>query len=177
LCCVVDQSFFPSQDDGMSEELTAYHEAGHAFVATYLGGRVLSVTIDPDWDDGPKRSGDTQVSWKKSAQSSKQLAEKLVLVALGGPVAEMIYSGDPFHPAAVAEWAGDWSAAWETAAEIWPDQQTRMAKLEDLTRGLYAICSDENHWAAIGDLADGLLAHELLERDEVEEIVGQWVDR
>ena len=43
-------------------QVDAYHEAGHAFMATYLGGRVRSVTITPDNDDGPDRFGDAQVS-------------------------------------------------------------------------------------------------------------------
>ena len=33
-------------------EVSAYHEAGHAFMAFYVGARVRSVTIEPDWDDG-----------------------------------------------------------------------------------------------------------------------------
>ena len=29
-------------------EISAYHEAGHAFMAIYVGARVRSVTIEPD---------------------------------------------------------------------------------------------------------------------------------
>ena len=36
-------------------ETSAYHEAGHAFMAIYVGARIHSVTIEPDWDDGPER--------------------------------------------------------------------------------------------------------------------------
>ena len=41
-------------------EVSAYHEAGHAFMAIYLGARVKSVTIELDWDDGPVHHGDVQ---------------------------------------------------------------------------------------------------------------------
>ena len=44
-------------------EITAYHEAGHAFIAIYVGARVRSVTIEPDWDDGPERYADIHVEW------------------------------------------------------------------------------------------------------------------
>lgn len=48
-----------------SKEETAYHEAGHAFMAVFLGGQVLSLTIEPDRDDGPERFGDAQIAWRR----------------------------------------------------------------------------------------------------------------
>ncbi|MCY2993984.1 MAG: hypothetical protein NTY19_39835, partial [Planctomycetota bacterium] len=48
-----------------SMEATAHHEAGHVFMALYLGARVHSVTIEPDRDDGPDRFGDTRVEWDR----------------------------------------------------------------------------------------------------------------
>ena len=156
------------------DEETAYHEAGHALVATLLGGRVISVTIAPDDDDGPRRFGDTQVAWRRSL-SERELRERGVQVALGGPVAEMLYTGDPFHPGLVAEWAGDWQSAWELAASLMPDERKRLSYLEDLTRQLHRLLDAEPHWSALAALADNLLAHETLERDEVREIVGEWM--
>lgn len=157
------------------DEETAYHEAGHAFVATYAGGRVLSVTIAPDWDDGPARYGDTQVAWKQSQFTKRGLAEKLILVALAGPVAEMIYQGEPLHPALVAEWTGDWSQACEEAAPIVPDIIQRTRWLERLVKQLHELLSDDNHWDAIAGIADHLLAHETLEEESYEEIVANWL--
>jgi ATP-dependent Zn protease len=92
-------------------ELIAYHEAGHALVALLLGGKVKHVTIEPDYDDGPDRQGDTQVLWRLSEISNKEFLKKAVQVSLAGPVAEMIYSGDPYQPGLVAEWAADWREA------------------------------------------------------------------
>lgn len=89
-------------------ELIAYHEAGHALVAYLLGGRVRQVTIEPDHDDGPRRGGDTQVIWRRTRADEVEFAKKSVQVHLAGPVAEMIYSGEPYHPAFIAEWAADW---------------------------------------------------------------------
>ena len=92
-------------------EETAYHECGHAFMAVYLGGQVHSLTIEPDRDDGPGRFGDVQVIWDRLRMSVKEFQNKLVLVALAGPVAEMIYTGEPLHPGFIGEWKADWEAA------------------------------------------------------------------
>ncbi|MEO1496066.1 MAG: hypothetical protein AAFV43_02830 [Planctomycetota bacterium] len=157
------------------ETTTAYHEAGHAFTAAYAGGRVLSVSIAPDDDDGPARYGDTQVAWRRGAFPPAEFAEKLVLVALAGPVAEMIYTGDPFHPALVAEWAEDWRHAWAEAATAMPDEQRRTRWLEGRTVGLHGLLSDDRHWEAIAGVADHLLAHERLDEKMFAEVVGTWL--
>jgi hypothetical protein len=158
------------------EEITAWHEAGHAFVAVYLGGHVQSLSIDPDYDDGPRRSGDVEIHWKMSGMSERELAEKSILVALAGPVAEMIHSGDPFHPATVAEWSQDWSVAWQTAAFI-ADKSIRLAMLEKTTIELHQILAREHHWSAIGAVVDHLLAYECLEGETVHEVIAEWIQQ
>ncbi len=77
-------------------DISAYHEAGHAFMAIYVAARVRSVTIQPDWDDGPERHTDIQVEWPLDQFTTRELNEKSVLVAFAGPVAEMIHSGEPY---------------------------------------------------------------------------------
>ena len=155
------------------EEITAWHEAGHAFVAVFLGGQVQSLSIDPDWDDGPKRFGDTTVHWKAGRFTEQQLRENAVLVCLAGPVVEMIYNGDAFHPASVAEWSQDWRMAWQ-AAEFIGNQKQRMKFLEQVTNDLHRTLSQPNHWAAIGALVDHLLAYEVMEGETVHEIIAEW---
>jgi hypothetical protein len=162
-----------SADD--DETLTAYHEAGHAFVAAYAGGRVLRVTIEPDDDDGPRRGGDTQVAWRRGALSEVQWREKLVLVALAGPVAEMVYRGEPFHPALVAEWSSDWRQASEAATPLAPDELRRTRLLEERTVGLHGLLSDDGHWEAVAGIADHLLAHGTLDEEMFAEIVENWL--
>jgi ATP-dependent Zn protease len=156
-------------------EPTAYHEAGHAYVAVYLGAKVRSVTIDPDNDDGPARFGDTQIIWRRSRLSEKQFRERAIQVSLAGPVAEMLYTGDPFHPGLVAEWAHDWQAAWELAELLFVDERKRLSYLEDLTGVLYRLLDSEPHWSAVAALADNLLAHETLESEEVRDIINDWL--
>ena len=156
-------------------ELIAYHEAGHALMAILLGGKVEQVTIEPDNDDGPLREGDTRVLWRHAGPGDKEFARKAVQVSLAGPVAEMIYSGDPYHPGLVAEWAADWGEAWQAAILIYPDERQRLAYLERVSIQLYNRLKDDDHWPAVASLADHLLAHETLEGEQVEEIAGQWL--
>jgi hypothetical protein len=156
-------------------ELTAYHEAGHAWMAVLTGARVLSVTIAPDWDDGPDRYGDTQVAWQLSQFTDRELAEKGVRVSLAGPVAEMTYNGKPYHPGLVAEWADDWQSAWQGAAALLTSERRRLQYLEQQTAELRQLLEQANHWAALAEIADQLLAHERLEGEVVTQCVRQWL--
>ena len=156
-------------------EISAYHEAGHAFMAIYVGARVRSVTIEPDRDDGPDRHADVQIQWPLDQFTDRELTEKLVLVALAGPVAEMIHIGEPLHPGYVAEWAADWKTAWEAAAPLVSAERRRLAYLEQTAVRLYRLLDQEDHWAALAAVVDNLVAHETLEGEEVEDIVRQWL--
>ena len=156
-------------------EISAYHEAGHAFMAVYVGARVRTVTIEPDWDDGPDRHADIEVEWPLDRFTDRELHKKMVQVALAGPVAEMIHSGEPYHPGFVAEWVADWKAAWEAATHLMPSDRKRLAYLEQTTVQLYRLLDRENHWAALAAIVDNLLAHETLDGEEVKDIVAQWL--
>ncbi|MEQ8790458.1 MAG: hypothetical protein RIC55_29450 [Pirellulaceae bacterium] len=156
-------------------EITAYHEAGHAFMALYVGARVRMVTIEPARDDGPERFGDTQVEWPLRRFTPREFHEKSVLVALAGPVAEMLHGGDPFHPGLVAEWTADWQEAWSAAAPLFENQRRRLTYLEQQTARLHSLLDREDHWAALAAIVDNLLAHETLEGEQVEEIMAQWL--
>jgi hypothetical protein len=159
--------------DDQDTEITAWHESGHAFAAVWLGGIIESVSVDPDADDGPQRFGDITVRWDRNEFSAREIAERSVMVALSGPVVEMIHRGDIQHPATIPEWAQDWTLAW-SAADFIPEKQQRLAHLEQVTRELYQSLFQDHHWAAIGAIVDHLLAYDSLEGDMVHDIVGEW---
>ena len=155
-------------------ELTAYHEAGHAWMAVWVGARVQAVSIAPDLDHRDDRSGDTQVEWQLSRYSPDEFAVKSAWVALAGPAAEMVYRGEPYHPGLVAEWAEDWREAWQAVQSIRPSERQRMKYLEQQAVQIHRLMNDDQNWAAVAELADLLLAHDYLEADQVEECVARW---
>ena len=53
-----------------------------------------------------------------------------------------------------------------------PEQKQRLAYLEKATSQLHRLLSRDSYWAALAAITDELLAHEMLEGEAVEEIVG-----
>lgn len=158
------------------DELTAYHEAGHAVVAMQLGAAVLSMSIDPDDDDGPRRYGEIEIGWPSDEFDDLQIRQRSVIVALAGPVAEMIHTGEPFHPGLVAEWKEDWRTAWTSAAIIAKDERKRLRFLEDVVARLHKRLSTARHWHAIAALVDQLVAHETLDEEQISDAVCDWLE-
>lgn len=157
-----------------TDEVTVYHEAGHAYVALHTGARILSITVVPDNDDGPARHGDTQVEWPTDSMDAATLNTKKVLVALAGPVAEMIYRDEPFHPGLVSEWAVDWQQAWTAAEHLVDDDERRLRFLEETCRQVYQLLNTDDHWAALAVIADHLDAYEMMDGEAVQEVLAQW---
>lgn len=170
-------------------ELTSYHEAGHAVIAYALGGTVESVQLGGEADEHlPDRFGDCRINWGPVAdrsgldattrsrldpQHSWQI-QREVMTILAGPVAEMIYSGEPFHPALFGPWKDDWARAWATIAPIVASPESRTRLLEQITRELHQRMKLDSIWAPLAAVADELQAHEYLDQDQLDEILGFW---
>jgi ATP-dependent Zn protease len=56
-----------------------------------------------------------------------------------------------------------------------PEQKQRLAYLEKATSQLHRLLSRDSYWAALAAITDELLAHETLEGEDVEKIMGQWL--
>ena len=156
----------------VEEVVTAYHEAGHAVLAEQLGGRVLSVTIIPVDDDGPRRHGETKVAWRIDSRREEQIGLAQVQVALAGPVAEMIYTDSQYEIEILKEWWADWLVATRTIRAVRPklsDSQI-LQMLETHLRKLIAWMSRDDVWHQVATLADELEAHESLDEDQLDEL-------
>jgi hypothetical protein len=150
--------------------LTAYHEAGHCVLATLLGAKIENATISPDSDEGPRRYGNVTITWRSSTPVEFQIK-----AVLAGPVAEMIYSQEPFHPGFKPESSQDWKTAWSLAKSKVPDQRKRLRYLEIIVSELYRQMNQEHFWSAIAAVSDLLLAHEDVGHEEIVQEVAVWV--
>lgn len=77
---------------------TAYHEAGHAVVALFLGRPVHEVTIEPN----SLRLGQCRLN-KGNFKPSKDVLEGEILILLAGVAAEARYRGDYRWEGAVSD--------------------------------------------------------------------------
>lgn len=156
----------------LTEETTAWHEAGHAMMAVMCGGFVERVTIEPPDDDGPARYGDTVTRW--SGMSALQLAAAEIRVSLAGPVVEMIFTGDHHDFEAVEEWSADWTTALAAARSVSKDEPTARKLLGKIAAEIHEAFESANVWAAVSAIADDLLAHETLEHEQIAYSVDFW---
>ena len=156
------------------EEITAYHEAGHAVMAAALGGRIIRVSIEPPEDDGLKRFGESIVSWPPSTDAA--IYEVELKVSLAGPVAELLYRSEQMPIESVPEFAADWQRIAESATLLKTTRREQLqliAKAEFWVRDLF---NRTRNWAAVGAVADELLAHYTLENEQLEEAISFWID-
>ncbi|MFT5303049.1 MAG: ATP-dependent Zn protease [Mariniblastus sp.] len=157
------------------ETLTAYHESGHAVISVLMGGQVDEVSISPPDDDGPNRYGHTITRWP--AMTREKLIAAEICVSLAGPVAEMLYVDEIRLISDVPEWAADWFRASQIAVDELATLGLAERLLVDCQNRIERLFDQQNAWAAVGAVADELLAHETLEREQVDDVVSFWLRR
>ena len=162
------------------DDVTAYHESGHAVMGIYLGGLVQSMSLMPessiDWKDEFPRYGDTIIAWPRDA-SAKKHAIREISAALAGPVSENIYTGDDPVEMINPESVADWHTASQHAMTLYSSNEKAASYLASVIQELDSILRVESMWAAVAALADELLAHDQLDSDQIHETVGFWLRR
>ncbi len=155
------------------DEITAYHESGHAIAAAIAGGIVRRVSIECE-EQG--RAGDTMVQWPNSNLTQAEHALREMRVSLAGPICEAIHIGDYDRLRILHAHASDWETAQAAASKLTsnPHQQSTIIQRE--ATSLYHYFRKDHIWAAVASLADELLAHETVDHDTVEAIVDQWLN-
>lgn len=158
------------------ETLTAYHEAGHAVIGYALGGMIDSLQLGGESNgDLPRRFGDCRINWGRVDPHGDWQVQREVLTVLAGPAAEMVYRGERFDPKSFGPWQDDWRTAWEIGRSMASDEMRRAQVLWLLTLRLEKLLRGDRCWPAVAALADELLAHEFLEGEQAEEILGFWI--
>jgi hypothetical protein len=161
-----------------SEALTAWHEAGHAVIGFALGGRVESVSLGGEANEWlPERFGDCVVNWGPVDATCNWQIQREIMTLLAGPVAEMMYLEEVRRLATVPEWQYDWEMAFRIAESFLPNADNRTVWLERLAEELHLRMERDSCRAAIAAVADELLAHEILEEDQLQATIGFWLRR
>jgi len=159
-----------------TENLTAWHESGHATMAIIQGGIIEHVTLEPPNDDGPKRYGETVTRWPNT-MSQLDLLKSEILVSLAGPVVEMLYTSQRQTIANVAEWKADWLRASASANSCTRSPRDASKLIQNCESELFAVFEIPKYWSAVSAIAEELLAHYTLEHEQIYDTFSFWQRR
>jgi len=146
----------------------AWHEAGHAFVAHLLGGRVREVTIESESD---VNEAHVSVEWPAASAHERALCE--AQVALAGPVAELVYRGEEVldDPATFEAWRGDWDCAARYLSQIHATVEELDEARQQILVDIQALLVDPENHERLARLADTLDAHGTLDESLLADVL------
>src|SRR4051794_39535522 len=133
----------------MSDEATAYHEAGHAVAALALDRPVVKVSIEPDRE----RAGICAFG-KSVFRPSEDWVEREMLIALAGLAAEARHTGEYDHDAAERDLRYARSLSRGRAGN---ERQAERLERRLLSKVEHLLAREEN-WQAVERIATELLA-------------------
>ncbi|QJW93014.1 Cell division-associated, ATP-dependent zinc metalloprotease FtsH [Frigoriglobus tundricola] len=136
-------------DPKSHDEVTAYHEAGHAVVALALGRVIHKVSVLPNRE----RLGECRFG-KGTSKPTDDWVEREILIALGGMAAEARHTGTY----ATAEAAQDLRFVRRLAQERKSDRQVERYEQRMLDKVEYML-ADDGHWRAVVSIAAELMKH------------------
>lgn len=150
-------------------EIEAWHEAGHAVIAHLLGGRIVSVSLEPE-EDG--LGGRSAIQWGTSDDAS--VASLSGRVALAGPIAEVERFGghdlDDVH--VLAAWEADWREIERCAAVLERQAEGQRRLVEGWAREVRTMLLDPGVEELVARVADALDAHGELDETLFEDCLG-----
>ncbi|MBY0459612.1 MAG: hypothetical protein K2V38_20020 [Gemmataceae bacterium] len=130
------------------DEVTAYHEAGHAVIALALGRTIHKVSVLPNRE----RLG--EVRFSKGARPTDDWVEREILIALAGMAAEARHTGTYSHDEATQ----DLRFVRRLALERKSERQVERYEQRMLDKVEYML-ADEGHWKAVELIVAELLTH------------------
>ena len=131
------------------DEVTAYHEAGHAVIALALGRTIHKVSVLPNRE----RLGECRFG-KGNARATDDWLEREILIALGGLAAEARHTGTY----AMDEAKEDLRFVRRLALERKSDRAVERYEQRMLAKVEYML-ADEGNWKAVVLIASELLKH------------------
>ena len=131
------------------DEVTAYHEAGHAVVALALGRTIHKVSALPNRE----RLGECRFG-KGNARPTDDWLEREILIALAGPAAEARFTG----AFANEEAKEDLRFVRRLALERKSDRAVERYEQRMLAKVEYML-ADEGAWKAVELIAAELMKH------------------
>ncbi|QDU65350.1 hypothetical protein [Engelhardtia mirabilis] len=143
-------------------EAEAWHEAGHAVVAHLLGGRVRELTLEAEEEH---LEGRASIEWRGLDASA--LAVVSGQVALGGPLAELLFRGDDSldDPELLSTWEQDWSEVERCARVVEANAALRARLIRTWIDRVQGLLADDRVEERIARVADALDAHGTLDEE------------
>jgi hypothetical protein len=130
---------------------TSYHESGHAMVAISMGVKIYEVQVYPD------DSGVTSFGLMRFRTSDD--AQKVSMIAMAGPVAELVYLGEPVTREAIMAHPGNSADVARMGAL---EQQFDFADVIPLVEFMV-----KEQWAVISTVAEKLEKEKALSGEEL----------
>lgn len=158
----------------ISIKRTAYHEAGHAVMASILRLRCKEISIIPDEDylgrfiRGAVRNIDPEC---ESNQKTRSELERLTMQVLAGNVAEHLLTGRKCRVGS----GDDYHKAVNYLSYVASDEEIPHY-LEALWYRTKAKLSVDHQWLAVQRLAEELLKKRRLKSKRIKEIIRQAID-
>ena len=120
-------------------EITAWHVAGHAYMAMGYGFDVEQLSLSgfahqgaSDRHDGAQRLDAwtmirlPELLHPPGTIQHSQFMERLCHIALAGPIRELIHRSRPCSLEAVQQYEHDWRQAWKAAGHLWSGETERL---------------------------------------------------